>query len=381
MRARSFVWASAGLVLLGARLGAAETGALLPGAWLGAGAPSPVAASTKFVVEAADLAAGVELPLTGGDAQLAVLSRGEPVAEVRLEDASGLSHLASTPGDGRSERFREPVLESFDLPADGLALAVRSLPAGRYLLRSDAATDPAVVVVNELASRLVLEVRTTPLAARAGEPVTVEAFLRDDGRAVGRAQVVAHPEGGGAPLRLREIAPGHFTAAVPTRGGRSLAPLSFRVEAAGTTAAGESFRRTALTGAMVSPGRADLAVDRILFDGESVTVPVRGGAGEYRLEAVFGRSAGEEAVAVAFSREDFALDRAGATLVGLPIPQEAAGADRVVLRLLDRTRLAVEREVEIALAIPGVAVASPAEELLPPAGKRDAAALHGDERD
>ena len=62
--------------------------------------------------------------------------------------------------------------------------------------------------------------------------------------------------------------------------------------------------------------------------------------------------AGDELDAVAFSREDFRLAGAHGE-VALPLPAAAAGAERLTLRLLNRATLAVEREVELPVAVAG----------------------------
>jgi hypothetical protein len=373
MYTRSLLWAGAGVLMLAAPGAAAEVGRL-HGAFPRAGEASPVEVSTRFVLEGVDLAQGVALPLSGGPANVAVLSRGGAVSHVELVDRLGQSFAPGRGGVGEAQRFVEPELERYDLPAYGVGVRLESLAAGTYTLRSSDRTGLVAVVVNEERSALQMRVHTTPLAARAGEVVTVEAEVFAAGRPVTGAQVAARVmewERQRAPLALSEVEPGRYRATLVPRGAGGLAQLSIRVDARGALADGTAFARTGLTGTMVARGAADLDLERLGFDEAALTVPVVGEAGDYRLEAVFGATAGEELVAVAFSREDFRLAGARGE-VALPIPAAAAGAERLTLRLLNRGSLAVEREVELLIEVAGEGpgpVARPERALRLPASK------------
>jgi hypothetical protein len=354
MYTRSLLWAGAGVLMLTAPGAAAEMGRLA-GAFPHAGEPSPVQVSTKFVLEGVDLGQGVKLPLSGGPANVAILSRAGRVEAVELVDRVGQKLAPGRDGIGDALRFMEPELESYDLPAFGLGMRIEKVPAGVYTLRSDDKSGPVAVVVNEEGSPLQLRVRTTPLAARSGEVVTVEARLFSGGIPVSGVQVGARVmewERLRAPLALREVEPGLYRATLQPRSDRGLLQLSIRVDARGELVDGTPFARTALTSTMVAEGRADLDLERVAFEADAVRVPVTGSPGDYRVEAIFGASDGTDLVAVAFSREDFRLAGARGE-VALPIPPAAAGAERLTLRLLNRGTLAVEREVELEVDLAG----------------------------
>jgi len=364
MHKRSMLWAGAGVLLLAAPGVSAEIGRLA-GPFPRAGESSPIAISTRYVLEGVDLAKGVGLPLTGGTVHLAVLSHERGLGDLYFLDARGEKLLPGRGPVGEAQRFLEPDLESFDLPAFGVGIRLDAAEAGTFMLKSDDGAGPVAVVVNEEGSPVEMRVQATPLAARAGEPVTVEALLFADGRPVTGAQVAARLqewERARAPIALAEVEPGRYRATItthPAHPDAGLLPFSIRVDARGALAGGVQFARTALTAAMVAAGAADVDLDGVGISAETLSVPVLGAPGEYRLEAVFGArldGAGEEDLtSLAYSREDFHLTADGAA-VSLPIPGAAAGAERLTLRLLNRATLAVEREVELPVAIEGAAV-------------------------
>ena len=184
-----------------------------------------------------------------------------------------------------------------------------------------------------------------------------------------------------APIRLDEVEPGRYRATLTARPESGLLPLSIRVDAHGALEGGAPFARTALTAAMVAAGAADLDLAGVGIDAETLSVPVVGSPGEYRLEAVFGArldpSGDEDLTSLAYSREDFHLTADGAA-VSLPIPDAAAGAERLTLRLLNRATLAVEREIELPIALEGLAAQAGTETPRLPASKAAARARYGD---
>jgi hypothetical protein len=383
MHKRSMLWAGAGVLLLAAPGVSAEIGRLA-GPFPRAGEPSPIAISTRFVLEGVDLDKGVRLPLTGGTVHLAVLSHDRQVGELYFLDGRGEKLLPGRGPVGEAQRFLEPDLESFDLPAYGVGIRLDPTAAGLFTLKSDAGAGPVAVVVNEEGSPVEMRVQATPLAARAGEPVTVEATLFAGGRPLTGAQVQARLqewERARAPIQLDEVEPGRYRATLTARPESGLLPLSIRVDARGALANGAPFARTALTAAMVAAGAADLDLAGVGIGAETLSVPVVGSPGEYRLEAVFGArldpSGDEDLTSLAYSREDFHLTADGAA-VSLPIPGAAAGAERLTLRLLNRATLAVEREIELPIAIEGLAAQAGTETPRLPASKAAARARYGD---
>jgi hypothetical protein len=386
MHKRSMLWAGAGVLLLAAPGAAAEIGRLA-GPFPRAGEPSPIAISTKFVLENVDLSKGVGLPLTGGTVHLAVLSHDRELGELYFRDARGEKLVPGRGPIGEPQKFLEPDLESFDLPAFGVGIRLDPSQAGTFTLKSDASSGPVAVVVNEEGSPVEMRVQATPLAARAGEPVTVEATLAALGRPLSGALVQARLqewERARSPIRFDEVAPGRYRGTLTASPGhpeRGLLPLSIRVDARGALPDGASFARTALTGAMVAAGAADLDLGRVGIGAESLSVPVMGSPGEYRLEAVFGArldgAGGDDLTSLAYSREDFHLTVDGAA-VSLPIPDAAAGAERLTLRLLNRATLAVEREIELPIAIEGLAAQPGIETPRLPASKAAARVRFGE---
>jgi len=383
MHKRSMLWAGAGVLLLAAPGVSAEIGRLA-GPFPRAGEPSPIAVSTRYVLEGVDLAKGVGLPLTGGTVHLAVLSHDRQLGDLYFLDGRGTKLLPGRGPIGEAQRFLEPDLESYDLPAFGVGIRLDAAGAGTFTLKSDSGAGPVAVVVNEEGSPVEMRVRATPLAARAGEPVMVEAALFAEGRPLAGAQVSARLqewERARAPIALVETEPGRYRATLTANPESGLLPLSIRVDARGALADGAPFARTALTAAMVAAGAADLDLAGVGIGAESLSVPVSGSPGEYRLEAVFGArldaAADDDLTSLAYSREDFHLTADGAA-VSLPIPGAAAGAERLTLRLLNRATLAVEREIELPVAIEGVAASAntPAPRL--PASKAAARARFGE---
>ncbi len=358
MHKRSMLWASAGVLLLAAPGISAEVGRLA-GPFPRAGEPAPLAISTRFVLEGVDLSKGVALPLTGGTAHLAVLSRDRQVGDLYFLDARGQKLLPGRGPIGEARSFLEPDLESYDLPAYGIGVRLDAPGAGLFTLKSDDGPGLVAVVVNEEGSPVEMRVQASPLAARAGEPVVVEAVLQAAGRPLVGAQVSARLqewERARPPIRLAEVEPGRYRATMTATPESGLMPLSIRIDAKGALADGAPFARTALTGAMVAAGAADLDVQGVGFTAETLSVPVVGSPGDYRLEAVFGArldaAVDEDLTSLAYSREDFHLTADGAA-VSLPIPAAAAGAERLTLRLLNRGTLAVEREVELPVVVEG----------------------------
>lgn len=378
MHKRSMLWAGAGVLLLASPGVSAEVGRLA-GPFPRAGEPSPLQVSTRFVLEGVDLAKGVALPLTGGAVHLAVLSADRHVGDLYFLDGSGDRLLPGRGGIGEAHRFLEPDLASYDLPAHGVGIRLEAAPPGLLTLLSDEGGGPVVVVVNEEESAVELRVQAMPLAARADEPVTVEATLLAGGHPVVGAQVSARLqewEPARAPIRLSEVSPGFYRATLVAAPNDGLLPLPIRVDARGSLAGGAAFARTALTAAMVAAGAADLDLDGVSYFSDSLSVPIVGSPGDYRLEAVFG-GPGQDGngdapwTSLAYSREDFHLTAEGAA-VSLPIPGAAAGAERLTLRLLNRGTLAVEREVELPVAVQG-SPARPAAKVPPlPASKAEA---------
>jgi len=379
MHKRGMLWAGAGVLLLAAPGAAAEMGRLA-GPFPHAGEPAPMQVSTRFVLEGVDLVKGVTLPLTGGTVHLAVLSHERDIGDLYFLDSGGRKLAPGHGAVGEAHRFLEPDLESYDLPAYGIGVRLDPAAAGSFTLKSDSGRGPVAVVVNEEGSPLEMHVQATPLAARAGEPVTVEATLVADGREIPGAHVAARLmewERARSPIRLAEVEPGRYRAVLTASPEAGLVPLSIRVDARGELPGGASFARTALTATMVAAGSADLDLAGVGFTAQALSVPVNGAPGEYRLEAVFGgRLGGEDASelsSLAYSREDFHLTADGAA-VSLPIPTAAAGAERLTLRLLNRGTLAVEREVELPVAVEGRPAGAPAKAQRLPASKAAARA-------
>jgi hypothetical protein len=377
------LWAGAGVLLMTAPGISAEVGRLA-GPFPRAGEPAPLAVSTRFVLEAVDLTKGVALPLTGGTVHLAVLSQDRQVGELYFLDARGEKLLPGRGPIGEAQRFLEPDLESYDLPAYGVGMRLDDAGAGLLTLKSDEPSGLVAVVVNEEGSAVEMRVQASPLAARAGEPVVVEATLQAAGRPLPGAQVSARLQEDRArtPIRLAEVEPGRYRATLTASPEGGLLPLSIRVDAKGSLADGAPFARTALTAAMVAAGAADLDLAGVGFSAESLSVPIVGAPGDYRLEAVFGArldvGSDEDLTSLAYSREDFHLTADGAA-VSLPIPAAAAGAERLTLRLLNRGTFAVEREVELPVAVNGRAANPAAPTAKLPASKATARARFGDE--
>ena len=387
MHKRSMLWAGAGVLLLAAPGVSAEVGRLA-GPFPRAGEPAPMQVSTRFVLEGVDLVKGVGLPLTGGTVHLAVLAHDRQVGELYFEDGRGQRLVPGRGPVGEAHRFLEPDLESFDLPAYGVGLRLDAAAAGMFTLKSDdrpgGPGGAVAVVVNEEGSAVEMRVQASPLAARAGEPVTVQATLVAAGQPLVGAQVTARLqewERARAPIRLFEAEPGVYRATLTASPGRGLLPLSIRVDARGDLVDGAPFLRTALTGAMVAAGAADLDVAGVGVTAEALSVPITGSPGDYRLEAGFGArldpATDEDLTSLAYSREDFHLTADGAA-VSLPIPGAAAGAERLTLRLLNRGTLAVEREVEMPLSVDGRAAQPGSESPALPASKAAARKRFGD---
>lgn len=366
---------------------ARESGALPAGAsYVAPGMSSPVTRSQRFILDppGLDLAAGVELPLTAPDGALVVLvpraGAPAPARGVALRDVAGarLEPGASGSGVAALRTFSEPELASYDLPSQATVLELGALPAGAYHLEGPSAV--ASVLVAEPASSLELRLRTSPLAARAGEPVLVEALLRDGDAPVSGAVLTARwsDARGSHELALGERRPGRYVARLVPEVAGGLAQLEVRVDAAGSLADGRRFARTGLTGAMVTAPRAGLAVDEVTLGPGGLEVPVSGRSGRYRLEAVFARGD----AALAFSREDFVLASARST--ALPLPAAAHGADRVAVRLLNLDTLGLEEELELELSaadlaflpLPDPAAAAATPPALPPSKLRARERFH-----
>lgn len=364
------------LFLLGAAFAptlllAGETGSLATGSpYLRPGLASPITASQRFVLDAPglDLAAGVALPLTAPDGAILVLVPRSGAAigagtVFALTGADGQRREAGKAFSGvaKPRGFNEPDLAAYDLPAAATVLELGRIDADRYTLRGET-SDVAAVLVAEPNSNLVMRTRATPLAARSGEPVIVEAFLLAGDEAVAGATIKARwsDGAGGHELLLTERRPGRYAGRIVPVAGEPLTRIDLRIDAAGSLADGTAFARTSLAGTMVTRNAADVDAGSIELGADGLAVSVAGAPGRYRLEATFARTNGgadDAAEGLAYSREDFVLGAERQSVV-LALPAAAAGADRVALRLLNIGTLGVELELELDLAVPGEPLAA-----------------------
>lgn len=350
---------------------AAESGALPAAPMPQPGAAGPAHYSRVFVGETVirNGQASLDIPLdAAADAWLVVFDE-QPVT-ARAPQASGQDRALP------NQPFRNPELESMGVPSVGARIDLDSLPRGAHTVRLETAraSGPLKYAVLQPESTLEMSVQLAPLAARAGEPVTVMASLPGTSSASvnaivrGAGKVTLRDDGVGADANAND---GNYTGTFTAPRGKGLQEAVVRVDANGQLQDGTPFRRTATAVAMVSHGNAQFVADAVRIDSDALRIPLKGHKGNYRVEAIFGAN-GET---LAWARDTW---QGSSPFVELARP---AAADRVVIRLLDEDSLALADEIAFDLEalerhVPGNVGTSPAM----PRSKAQAAERYGVDR-
>jgi len=332
---------------------AAESGTLPAATMPQPGAAGPEHFSRVFVGETVirNGQATLDIPLDAASNAWLVVFDEQPIT-ARASEARGDRALPNQP-------FRNPELESMGVPSVGARIDLASLPRGAHNIRLETArgSGPLKYAVLQPESSLEMSVQLAPLAARAGEPVTVMASLPGTSTANvnaivrGAGKVALRDDGNDADVNAND---GVYTGMFTAPRGKGLQEAAVRVDADGQLHDGTPFRRTATAVAMVSHSNAQFIPDAIRIDRTALRVPLNGNKGNYRVEAIFG----SDGKTLSWAREEWQGTKPFVEI------ERPATADRVVIRLLDRDSLALADEIALdleALAthVPGGGKASP----------------------
>lgn len=351
---------------------AAEVGPLPPAPMPEPGAAGPIQHSRMFVGETsvANGRAVLDLPVDAAGNAYLVVFNDQPLT-ARAPQSDG------TARELPNRAFRNPVLESMNVPAVGARIELDALGRGKHRVNLDTVQKSGAlryaVVLPE--SAMDMRVQLAPLAATAGETITVTASLSDvvtaeiDAKIRGAGRIALQDDGSGADT---EAGDGIYTGTFIAPRGKGLEETVVRVDARGQLADGLPFRRTASAVAMVSHGAVELGGIKTYPD--ALRIPMDARSGHYRIEAIFGANG----QTLAFARE---IWQGGKPFVDLARPEAAAAADRVIVRVLDMQTLALAGEIALdieplASGMPHPARAAPAM----PASKARAADRFGVDR-
>ncbi|MBW3568316.1 MAG: hypothetical protein KY410_10250, partial [Proteobacteria bacterium] len=265
-----------------------ESGALPPAPMPQPGAVGPEHFSRVFVGETVirNGQASLDIPLDAASNAYLVVFDEQPIT-ARAPEANGRDR------DLPNQPFRNPELESMGVPSVGARIDLASLPRGAHnvMLETARSSGPLKYAVLQPESSVEMSVQLAPLAARAGEPVTVRANLPGTSTANvnaivrGAGKVSLRDDGTNADANAND---GIYTGTFTAPRGKGLQEATVRVDADGQLQDGTPFRRTATAVAMVSHSNARFIADAVRVDSNALRIPLNGNRGSYRVEAVFG---------------------------------------------------------------------------------------------
>jgi len=325
---------------------ASESGPLAPVPMKKAGNPGPVGHSKFFVIDA---------PVVNGKAQIALpldtpkgaiaLVLGESAARAYTADLKVLEPID----------INDAALKSMNIPSANTRFNLDTLSPGTHTMMFEGLKTGEVLkmVIAQPESPLSLAVQVKPLAARSGEPVKITAEILDGERTAAtfiRAQL---PDG--RYFRLNDNGTngdetaddGIYSYAFTAPAVENFKNINIRTTAKGKRSNGTTYLRNALTAVMVTNPTARIVKESIAVQDTSISIPVTAFAknsGKYRILVLFGYNG----TTLAYSSEDFMVT-ATHRPVKLPLPIAARPANQAVIKLLNRTTLGLEQEIEISL--------------------------------
>lgn len=331
----------------------------------------PVHQSKNCIVESAS---------SNGEAELTVpLDTPEDAVMVVLGEDSAALKSSSKAIKGTA--FDEPDLAAMNLPSVGVNYSLSSLKTGSHAMKlTNLKKGSFKAIISQPKSPLSLYLKVTPLAARSGETVTVEATIADD-RTPAKAAVVAVYNGNIAVLKDDGVSPdvaasdGVFTGSFAAPDVAAFSPVNVSVQAIGTRFNGSPFSRNSFATIMVNPAGTSIDPTKVAATKESLVIPV---SAEKPFDARIDVIYGNKSSSIAYTKKECAVGE-GSNEISLARSGESLSADRAVIRVLNSETKGLEEEIEVALtpytAVKSVKAASVKAEL--PASKKRAALLYG----
>ena len=325
----------------------------------------------------------VESVAVNGEAELTVpLDTPEDAVMVVLGEESPALKSASKAIKGTA--FDEPELRTMNLPSVGVNYSLSSMKAGsRAMKLSNLKKSSFKAIISQPKSPLSLYLKVTPLAARSGEPVTVEATIADD-RTPAQAAVVTVYNGNIVVLRDDGAAPdaaaadGVYTGSFAAPEVAAFAPVNLSVQAIGTRYNGTSFSRNSFASIMVNPAGTAIDASKVSSTKETLVIPVIAeNAYDARIDVIYGNGASS----IAYAKKGCSIGE-GSNEISIARSEESLSADRAVIRILNSETKGLEEEIQVALtpysAMKSVkASASATAKATLPASKKRAALLYG----
>lgn len=292
--------------------------------------------SQRYSVKAISRREKATIPVVLDTPQGAVVNIiGEPDIEVTLANGREL----------RSAYKNGSQIDDLGLSDVGKFLGVEDLQPGSYELKVDGISRPGAVValVSQPTSALVLKARVSPMAVKAGDPVTVEVQLEDE-FPVKQASVTAQSPTGGIASLVRD-SHGVYRAEIAAPKVEALQPLEFFITAKGVRYDSSPFIREANALVLVTQAQSGIK--------KPVTVEADG---SFNLDLISAESAtlrldvfyGQRGKALAIGQRVIRLDGESKT-IRINKPEFAAEADTALVRLLNMDTLGVEESFLLSL--------------------------------
>jgi hypothetical protein len=325
---------------------ASESGPLAPVPMKKAGNPGPVGLSKFFVLnaQAVNGNAQITLPLDTPSGAIALVL-GEPAARAYTAD-----HKALEPID-----INDAELKRMNFPSANTRFNLDRLSPGLHTMKFEGLKtgEGLQMVIAQPESPLSLSVQVTPLAARSGDPVKITAEILDTELTISNVIKAQLPDGRFFRLNDNgtngdEIADdGVYSYTFIAPGVENFRSINIRTTAKGKRSNGSHYLRNALTAVMVTTATARIDKDNITVENTGLSIPVASiekNSGNYRILVLFGFNG----TTLAYSSEDFSIQSVHQP-IKLPLPTAAHPANQAVIKLLNKTTLGLEQEIEISL--------------------------------
>ncbi|MCP3942576.1 MAG: hypothetical protein GY710_13965 [Desulfobacteraceae bacterium] len=324
-----------------------QSGALAPLTFSGPKEAGPFHYSKSYVLEKTVTAGEADLDLmidTPTGAIAVVMGEQDIRAQTQEKKMDGISYFDSD-------------LEIMDLPGMGTRFNLDKMKPGKFNMKiSNAKRQFVSMIVVQPESPLVLKARLTPLAAKVGEPITVEAQLNDEDKIFHKDIQIRAKLATGHNFKLRDdgkkadkiAGDGVFSGKFTTPKVKGLQNIKVHLKAEGKRgSSANDFHRTCIISVMVTAQTSRFPYD-IQVNNTGILVPVQAAQGRYRLSVIYGAQGKK----IAWAQKDFTLTGQDKK-IQVNHPRQALGADQAVIRLLNYNTRGLEDEQLVEFHPPG----------------------------
>ncbi len=297
--------------------------------------------NSKYFVTNADVKDGkinLKIPVNT-EKNIIIMATGFEASKVTLDNKKPIAY----------KRYNTPDLESMEIPGVGSRIQLEALKPGIHslLIEGQKMTGNVQLIIAEPESKVELKTKIFPLAAKAGEEVTVEAQLGTDiysPSVIAKAfltdgQIVALNDKGENGDKVAND--GVFTGTFTAQTMKTFEGINMRIETEGTLNNGFPFKRTSSAAVMVT--NPQTTIEDLAINEKTLKISLAETEGKYRIEVIFGT----EEQSIAYARETVVAN--GNLEVLIPRPTISAPATKAIVRVLNMNTLGLDDEMEVKL--------------------------------